>query len=142
MTDGQPCVQPGVTDPPTSDDARKGAGPSHRSAVLLGLILVGAVLRIGFFALDTWFWGDEAALALNFKTKTFSQFLLPLDHYQHAPVLYVLLEKSLFEVFGPSEHGLRLPSLLASLLSLPLFFGWCTVSRPCLFPSWHWLYLR
>ncbi len=34
------------------------------------------------------------------------------------------MEKWLYELAGPGEHALRLPSLVASLLSLPLFFYW------------------
>ena len=88
------------------------------------MLLIGSILRICFFWMDTSFWGDEAALALNLKERTFSQFFKPLDHGQHAPPFYLLVEKWLYELAGPGEHALRLPSLVASLLSLPLFFYW------------------
>ncbi len=97
---------------------------SYRVWAACALILLGAVLRLGFFYLDTQFWGDEAALALNLRTRTFSQLFTPLDYDQHAPLFFVLLEKGVFDVLGSSEHALRLPALAASLLSLPLFFCW------------------
>jgi 4-amino-4-deoxy-L-arabinose transferase-like glycosyltransferase len=117
-------------------DLTRGEGPentadgSHRAGFIWALILVGAILRIGYFWLDTRFWGDEAALALNLKTRTLSQFLGPLEYDQHAPLFYVLLEKGLFDALGPGEHGLRLPSLVASLVSLPLFFWWMRLTAP------------
>ena len=102
----------------------------HATLVVWALILAGGILRIGFFWLDTRFWGDEAALALNLKTRTVSQFLAPLDHEQHAPLLYILLEKGVFDMLGSGEYALRLPSLVASLLSLPLFFWWMRRTAP------------
>ena len=92
--------------------------------LIFAVFLVGAILRFGFFWMDTSFWGDEAAVALNLKERTISQLLAPLDYGQHAPALYLIVEKCLYELSGPSEHALRLPSLVASLLSLPLFFYW------------------
>ena len=103
---------------------------SIRWELLFAVFLVGAILRIGFFWMDTSLWGDEAAVALNLKERTFSELLGPLDYGQHAPVLYVLVEKCMYELSGRGEHALRLPSLVASLLSLPLFFYWLRKTSP------------
>ena len=56
----------------------------------------------------------------------------PLAYDQHAPLLYVFLEKGIFELLGSSEDALRLPSLVASLLSLPLFYWWTRRTAPSL----------
>ncbi len=95
-----------------------------RGEIVFSVFLIGSILRIGFFWMDSSFWGDEAAVALNLKERSFSELGKPLDYGQHAPLLYLLVEKGLNELAGSSEHVLRSPSLVASLLSILLYFCW------------------
>ena len=80
------------------------------------------VLHIGFFAFGTLGSGGRSSLGAELQNENVLSISLTIGSLSTRPrVSYVLLEKSLFEVFGPSQHGFG-PSLLASLLSLPLFF--------------------
>ncbi|NDC78113.1 MAG: hypothetical protein EBZ67_09625 [Chitinophagia bacterium] len=80
------------------------------------------------FASATWFsdrglWLDEAALGLNLLERGHAGLLRPLNDGQAAPLLYLQIAKLCAEVFGPSTLSMRLPSLLAFLLSVILFSG-------------------
>lgn len=70
-------------------------------------------------------WLDESMLALNIIEKDFGSLLKPLDHSQVAPVGFLLVEKSFVYVFGNSDWALRLFPLIASILSLLLFYFFC-----------------
>ncbi|MBA4167383.1 MAG: glycosyltransferase family 39 protein, partial [Chitinophagaceae bacterium] len=67
-------------------------------------------------------WNDEASLSLNILDRTFSGLLRPLDYYQVAPVLFLLIEKLFITLFGNSELQLRIFPLLCAIVSLPVFY--------------------
>lgn len=90
-------------------------------AVLCGLVLLGAALRIATYAADRSLWLDEAALAHNVLGRTFAGLAAPLDYTQIAPLGFLWLEKAAVLLFGGSELALRLVPLLASLSALALF---------------------
>lgn len=92
--------------------------------VALMLIVAGVGIRIWGFAAGSPFWLDEAFLVLNFRELGPLQLLGPLDYGQNAPVLWSLLHDAIYSVFGASESALRFPSLVASILSVPLMW-WC-----------------
>jgi len=86
-----------------------------------------ALVGIGF-ATATWIadrglWLDEAALGLNLLERGHVGLLSPLNDGQAAPLLYLQIVKVCAEVFGPSTLSMRLPSLLAFLLSVIFFSG-------------------
>jgi hypothetical protein len=70
-------------------------------------------------------WNDEAMLALNITGRGFSGLLRPLDDYQVAPVLFLLIEKLFTTLFGNTEPALRIFPLLCALASLPVFYMLC-----------------
>ena len=83
-------------------------------------IVLGIGLRVLAFWRDPSLWGDEAMLALNVVHRPVGGLLKPLDLNQGAPVGYLILVKLLTQLFGNAEWVLRLPSLVAALVSLPL----------------------
>jgi hypothetical protein len=90
----------------------------------LGALLVGVALRVWQWQLATTFFMDELAVLHNVVTRTPSQLVsMPLAEAQVAPPLFVLAEKASLNLFGSSELSLRLPSLLASVGALLLFWA-------------------
>ena len=101
--------------------------------LLIGLMALGAALRILRYLSDRSLWLDEAYLANSILTYSFKQLLTtPLMHWQAAPPGFLLLQKLAMTVFGTSEYALRIVPLLAGLGSIPLFFG---IIRRCLNPA-------
>jgi hypothetical protein len=90
-------------------------------AMLVLLVLLGAVLRIYQYAADRSLWLDEAALAHNIIQRGFGHLAAPLDFAQLAPLGFLWLEKCAVLLLGSSEYALRLLPLLASLAALVLF---------------------
>lgn len=99
-----------------------GAAPGSKVAVAWGLILVGAALRFLVFAQNRSLWLDESSLALNIVHRSFGGLFKPLDFDQGAPLGYLLLAKGACALLGNTEHALRLVALVASVISLPLFY--------------------
>ena len=103
------------------------------SYLVLGLLLIGAGLRMGQYAIGAPLWHDELALARNIVEKPLRELLLtPLEHVQVAPTGFLLLEKVAISAFGNNEYVLRLFPLLCALISLPLF---ADVARRTLAPG-------
>jgi hypothetical protein len=90
-------------------------------AMLVLLVLLGAVLRIYQYAADRSLWLDEAALAHNIIQRGFGHLAAPLDFAQLAPLGFLWLEKCAVLLLGSSEYALRLLPLLASLAALVRF---------------------
>ena len=100
-------------------DARSAARFRSLSVMLL---VIGAGLRIGQYAIGAAFWHDELALVRNIVEKPLRELLLtPLDYTQVAPPGFLLLEKAAITALGNNEYALRLFPLLCALISLPLF---------------------
>lgn len=91
------------------------------TAVFL-IMLAGVWLRMLFFSYARPFWNDESALALNVLNRDFFGLFRALDYNQAAPPLFVILGKMFLSVFKNLELSLRLPSLLFSILSIPVFY--------------------
>jgi hypothetical protein len=85
-----------------------------------GAVAFGVGLRLVEFAHRRSLWIDEAMLALNVLTRDYAGLLLPLDWMQVAPPGYLWLERTAALVLGPGEPSLRLASLLAGTLLLPV----------------------
>jgi hypothetical protein len=99
---------------------------THRAAralsvVLIALVVFGVVLRLCSYLGNRSLWLDEAALAHNIVSRSFTGLLAPLDRQQVAPLGFLWLEKAAVSLFGTSEYALRLVPLLASIAALPLF---------------------
>lgn len=93
--------------------------------IIFCLIVLGVYLRVLFFSYDRPFWNDESALALNIIHRSFSQLFGILDYEQVSPPLYVVVAKFFGLFIKKYEFAYRLPALICSILSLPVFFVFC-----------------
>jgi hypothetical protein len=92
--------------------------------LLIGLMMLGALLRILRYLADRSLWLDECYLANSILTYSFKELLTrPLLYWQAAPPGFLLLQKLAVGSLGISEYALRIVPLLAGLASIPLFFG-------------------
>jgi hypothetical protein len=108
----------------TIPDNRRDLAARVQRFAWIGLVLTGALLRIAFYSLDRHLWLDEAAVALNILDRPVDTLLLsPLDRNQHAPPLFLLIEKLACQSIPhrPIEKVLRLQPLIVSLAGLLLF---------------------
>ncbi len=86
------------------------------------IIILGFILRIRDYYANNSLWGDEVRIALNIIDKPFTELIKPLDYYQNAPLGFLYIEKLIAHCFGNSEYALRLFPLIASLISIILFY--------------------
>ena len=78
------------------------------------LMALGVGLRIAQYLGNRSLWGDEIAIALNLRLRSFGGLLLhPLSYDQTMPIGLLLVLKAFGTAFGYSEWVLRLPVLLA-----------------------------
>ena len=89
---------------------------------VLFLLLAGALVRLYPWIQNRALWFDEALLANNLIGRSFFELTLPMTNNQSAPIAYLWLTKFFSLFLGTSEWVLRLPSLIAGLLSLYLFY--------------------
>jgi hypothetical protein len=93
----------------------------------LGLVLLGVLCR--GLRLIFPIWGDEASVALNLVERGYAGLRWELAYRQMAPLLFLWVEKAVYEWAGPSALCLRLLPLLAGVAGLVLFWG---LARRCL----------
>jgi uncharacterized membrane protein len=92
-----------------------------RETIIWGFLALGILSRARQYLFDRSIWLDESLLAQNIIHRSASGLLKPLDHYQGAPLGFLLLEKMAVLSFGSSEMALRLVPFLCGILSLFLF---------------------
>ena len=93
--------------------------------IISGLMILGIYLRILFFSYDRPFWNDESALALNIINRSFFGLFSTLDYEQVSPPLYIVIAKFFGLFIRKYEIAYRLPALICSILSIPVFFVFC-----------------
>ncbi|HEY7330115.1 MAG TPA: glycosyltransferase family 39 protein [Gemmataceae bacterium] len=98
----------------------------------LGLLALGVACRLSVYLLSLPIWRDEASLALNFDSRDYRGLLNELDNFQVAPVLFLWIEKAVYQFLGSSPALLRLAPMLAGVSGLVLFWH---LARRCLTPS-------
>ena len=90
---------------------------------VIGLLVIGIILRIWQYAANRSLWLDEATLALSFVHRSFAGLMQPpLEYNQAAPLLFLFIQKAIIVVLGNSEFMLRLFPLMAGILSLFLMY--------------------
>jgi hypothetical protein len=97
-------------------------GLNNSTRLVWIIICCGAIFRLGQYLFNRSLWLDESWLALNIVNRSFPQLLKPLDYNQAAPVGFLMLERSVVQVFGSSEYALRLVPFLCGIISLLLFY--------------------
>ncbi len=90
--------------------------------LILGALLFGITLRLVHFGFGRMLWLDEATIALNFISRDGGDFFQALDYRQFAPPVWMILSDGFWSVTQNLEYGARLPSLLAGLAALILFW--------------------
>jgi hypothetical protein len=85
------------------------------------LIALGIALRLVHFLHGTSLSVDESLLTLNVLDRSHAGLLEPLAGSQGAPLGFLLLLRSVVDVFGYSEYALRLIALVSGIVSLLLF---------------------
>jgi hypothetical protein len=95
-------------------------------AITLIICLIGLFLRAYFFAMGRSLWLDEAMLALNIVKRSFLDLFRPLDFNQGAPIGFLLLLKTVSNLFGCSDYTLRIIPFIVGLASIPVM---CLVSE-------------
>ncbi len=96
---------------------------SHRFNI--ALIFFGILLRVKLYLANNSFRLDEAWLALDISTRTFSKIILAKIFSYDLPTPppgFVLIEKAFITLFGNNEYAFRLFPLLCGIASLFLFY--------------------
>jgi hypothetical protein len=97
----------------------------------LGLLALGVACRLHVYLLTFPIWRDEASLALNFVSRDYRRLLDELDNFQVAPLLFLWMEKAVYQFLGDSAALLRVAPMVAGVSGLVLFWQ---LSRRCLTP--------
>ncbi|MBQ6516193.1 hypothetical protein IJI31_03335 [bacterium] len=91
--------------------------------LIIGLIIIfGCYLRINAYLGFRALWHDESALAWTLMNKSIFDYFGSLMMEQSAPPLFLILTKCICGLTDYREGALRFLPMLASLLSLPVFF--------------------
>ena len=101
---------------------RLGAAVLASSWTVGALIAVGFVLRLVRFLHYRSLWLDEATLALNVMSRSYTHLVTSLDFAQGAPAGFLVLEKLSISLFGDSERAFRLVPFLAGIAALFVFW--------------------
>ncbi|MCC6931069.1 MAG: glycosyltransferase family 39 protein [Gemmatimonadaceae bacterium] len=111
----------GAVDPSGSLASRASLSATASAAATLVAAALAILLLIlqyaGRISLQT----DEAAIALNLRSRSFGELLTrPLDYAQMAPPGWLAIEWGALRLLGPSEFSLRLVPFLASVAAVVL----------------------
>ncbi len=98
-----------------------GTGKVTRGFVF-ALLLLGSLPRLAYYFTGRALWFDEAALCINILERSGAALLEPLAFKQVAPPLYLWTLKFCTWIGGNTVYAVRLPSILAGLLTLVLFW--------------------
>jgi hypothetical protein len=114
-------VDDSASRPRLATDRSRGRGfwsPARWTLILLAANVVWRLVRYGVgFPI----WGDEAYVAVNIIDRGYGALMLPLDHWQIAPIAFLWLERAVSQTLGLSEHALRLVPFGAGVASLFVF---------------------
>ena len=87
-----------------------------------GVILLGIVLRLRQYLLNSSLWADEASLAVNLVTRSFGELTQLLDYHQAAPIGFLFIEKLSIVILGNHDYVMRLFPLFAGVLAIYLIY--------------------
>ena len=90
--------------------------------VLLSIFILGLYLRLDAFLLNNSFFTDEVLLFANVFSKSYIELFQPLQYFQSAPYIFLVLSKFISNNVGITELCLRFIPFLSSIISLFLFY--------------------
>ena len=61
--------------------------------VIIAVLLLSIYLRLDAFFINNTFFTDEILLAVNVLNRNYSELFFPLDYFQSAPYLFLVLSK-------------------------------------------------
>jgi hypothetical protein len=103
-----------------------------RNTLLIVLVLAaGIALRVRSYQKQAGLTRDEAALAANIIQRDVRGLFKPLGKDQAAPIGHLLLVKLATRSLGNTEAALRLPALLAAIMTLVVYV---LLARQCVSP--------
>lgn len=102
--------------PPPAESVRRSPAPTAaiRYAVM-GVILLGIIVRVLLYVARRPFWSDEAMVSLNIATRSFLGLLRPLNYDQTAPILFLWGERLAMLLGGVNEYALRALPLISGV---------------------------
>lgn len=96
---------------------------SFINTLLIGIIIALSIyLRIDAYLINNSFFTDEVLLFANIFSLDYLQLMKPLNYYQSAPYLFLVMSKFVSSNIGITELCLRFIPLLSSLLSVIVFY--------------------
>jgi hypothetical protein len=93
----------------------------HHERTVIAVLMFGVVCRLTQYLVDSSLWYDESFVALNVLGRSYGAMFGRLDWNEASPPGFLVAEKLIVSIFGPSEYALRLLPLLAGLAALLLF---------------------
>jgi hypothetical protein len=93
-----------------------------RSVITIVFVALSLVSTAYSFYLSPSFSNDSAALGLNLVTKEYYELFFSLDHYQVAPIAFLLMQKFLLNIISDSDYALTLLSFVCFVCSIPVFY--------------------
>ena len=82
-------------------------GIARLNKALVVVLVAGTVVRLAHYLLGRSLWVDEARIALNIASRSWTELVQPLTYDQSAPLLFLTAAKGLTVVFGVHEWALR-----------------------------------
>lgn len=104
------------------DDSARAASPPRFPIPAILLAVLGAAPRTAEFVRGRNLWPDEAILAAQIVSRSWSELLQPFGDSM-APPLFLFATKAAIAVFGMNEHAARLLPFIAGLALLPLLYA-------------------
>jgi hypothetical protein len=89
---------------------------------LWALLALGLLTRIVPYVFNRSLWLDETMIAFNIVTRSYAEFLQPLDYNQGAPFAFLVVERFFVNLMGENEYGLRAFPFLCGIGALLLFY--------------------
>ena len=96
----------------------------------LAICVAGVLLRILFFFFDKNLWLDEATASLSIVNRSFGGLCDPLEYGQMAPLGFLWAVKASVSALGDHDLAFRVPSLLAGILAVILFYRLVKLALP------------
>lgn len=86
--------------------------------ILILVIVIGVQYRTDVWLKEAGFFGDEGALIYNIQNKSFLQLFTTLEQAQCCPVLFLIFNKLIYNIFGLNETALRFFSYFTGVLTV------------------------
>lgn len=96
---------------------------TNSAKICLAVIIAGILLRILFYSYNRPFWNDECALAFNIIDFHIINCFKPLSYGQAAPPFFLLISGMFSKIIPDIEMALRFFPLIASILSIFVFYN-------------------